>query len=92
MRLEGADRIIEATFGQRSTPLLQTIEIHSPNRDENGNFIGLNHEAIVYDPEAFVEPVRIVRTLGKRARSPKTTPALHRDLFQLENDFSKLDQ
>ena len=36
---------------------LQTIEIYSPNRDENGNFLGLNHEAIFYDPEALVEPV-----------------------------------
>ncbi len=44
---------------------LQTIEIYSPNHDENGNFIGLNHEAIFYDPEALVEPVRIVRNYTK---------------------------
>src|SRR5690606_1839440 len=44
---------------------LQTIEIYSPNHDESGNFVGLNHEAIFYDPEALVEPVRIVRNYQK---------------------------
>jgi hypothetical protein len=44
---------------------MQTIEIYTPNRDEDGNFTGLNHEAIFYDPEALVEPVRIVRNLNK---------------------------
>ena len=44
---------------------LQTIEIYSPNRDASGKFLGLNHEAIFYDPEALVEPVRIVRNYLK---------------------------
>jgi hypothetical protein len=44
---------------------LQTIEIYTPNRDEAGNFIGLNHEGIFYDPEALVEPIRMVRNLDK---------------------------
>ena len=46
--------------------MLQTIEIYSPNRDDNGNFVGLNHEAIFYDPEALVEPVRIIRNYIKQ--------------------------
>jgi hypothetical protein len=44
---------------------MQTIEIYTPNRDAAGNFVGLNHEAILYDPEAFVEPLRIVRNLTR---------------------------
>lgn len=44
---------------------MQTIEIYAPNRDAQGNFVGLNHEAIFYDPEALVEPVRIVRNYVK---------------------------
>jgi hypothetical protein len=44
---------------------MQTIEIYTPNRDRNGRFSGLNHEAIFYDPEALVQPVRIVRNLQK---------------------------
>ncbi|MBN1240140.1 MAG: hypothetical protein JXB36_16670 [Gammaproteobacteria bacterium] len=44
---------------------MQTIEIYTPNRDDDGNFVGLNHEAIFYDPEALVEPIRIVRNYVK---------------------------
>jgi hypothetical protein len=44
---------------------MQTVEIYTPNRDADGNFLGLNHEAIFYDPEALVEPIRIVRNLVK---------------------------
>jgi hypothetical protein len=44
---------------------MQTIEIYLPRRDANGTFLGLNHEAIFYDPEALVEPIRIVRNLTK---------------------------
>ena len=44
---------------------LETIEIYTPNRDESGRFIGLNHEGIFYDPDALVQPIRIVRNLEK---------------------------
>jgi hypothetical protein len=44
---------------------LQTIEIYTPNRGANGELIGLNHEGIFYDPEALVEPIRMVRNLQK---------------------------
>jgi len=44
---------------------LQTIEIYTPNRDAAGNFVGLNHEGIFYDPEALVEPIRMIRNLDK---------------------------
>jgi hypothetical protein len=46
---------------------MQTIEIYSPIRDADGKFLGLNHEAIFYDPEALVQPVRIVRNLMKES-------------------------
>ncbi|HEX7080433.1 MAG TPA: hypothetical protein VF329_05420 [Gammaproteobacteria bacterium] len=46
---------------------MQTVEIYTPVRDEAGRFLGLNHEAIFYDPEALVEPVRIIRNLMKRS-------------------------
>jgi len=53
---------------------LQTIEIYTPNRDEDGKFVGLNHEAIFYDPEALVEPVRIVRNYVKTGEYNEGTP------------------
>jgi hypothetical protein len=44
---------------------MQSVEIYTPNRDADGNFLGLSHEAILYDPEALVEPIRIVRRFDK---------------------------
>jgi hypothetical protein len=43
---------------------LQSIEIYTPIR-QGRKFIGLNHESIIYDDEALVEPIRIVRNLHK---------------------------
>jgi hypothetical protein len=40
---------------------MQSIEIYTPVRDAQGQVTALNHEAILYDPEALAEPVRIVR-------------------------------
>ena len=53
---------------------MQTIEIYSSNRDADGNFVGLNHEAIFYDPDALVEPVRIVRNFVKQGDYIDSTP------------------
>jgi hypothetical protein len=44
---------------------LQTIEIYTPTRDSTGHIVALNHEAVFYDPEALVEPIRIVRNLDR---------------------------
>jgi hypothetical protein len=53
---------------------LQTVEIYTPRQDETGQMIGIDHEAVLYDPEAFVEPVRIVqyweRTAGLNEDGP----------------------
>jgi len=40
---------------------MQTIEIYTPLRDGAGHITALNHEAVFYDPEALVEPIRIIR-------------------------------
>ena len=44
---------------------MQTIEIYTPLRDDAGNVVGLNHEGIFYDPDALVEPIRMVRNLAR---------------------------
>ena len=44
---------------------LQSIEIYTPRRDGSGTLIGVKQEVVLYDPEAFVEPVRIVQHLDK---------------------------
>ena len=55
---------------------MQSIEIYTPMRDADGKFVGLNHESILYDPEALVEPIRIIRRLVKLAEfnDPKANP------------------
>jgi hypothetical protein len=37
---------------------METVETFKPALDASGKFVGLNHETIFYDPEAFVAPVR----------------------------------
>jgi hypothetical protein len=44
---------------------MQTVEIYTVNRDAQGKITGLHHEAVFYDPEALVEPMRIVRDLPR---------------------------
>ena len=61
---------------------LQTIEIYSPNRDEDGNFVGLNHEAIFYDPDAFAEPIRIVRNFEKQGDLTEGDPYIFIECVQ----------
>jgi hypothetical protein len=46
---------------------MQSIEIYTTMRDAKGQFTGLHHEAILYDPEALVEPIRIIERMDKRA-------------------------
>lgn len=61
---------------------MQTIEIYAPNRDESGNFVGLNHEAIFYDPEALVEPVRIIRNYIKLSDFDEGDPYVYIECTQ----------
>jgi hypothetical protein len=46
---------------------METVETWKPALDANGAFIGLDHEAIFYDPEAFVAPVRATYRFARRA-------------------------
>jgi hypothetical protein len=61
---------------------MQTIEIYSPNRDASGKFLGLNHEAIFYDPESLVQPVRIVRNYLKTSGYDQGDPYVFIDCVQ----------
>jgi hypothetical protein len=44
---------------------LQSIEIYTPRKDTTGKHIGIKTEVILYDPEAFADPLRIVQNLDK---------------------------
>jgi hypothetical protein len=46
---------------------METVETFKPALDADGKFIGLNHETIFYDPEAFVAPLRASFRFARRA-------------------------
>jgi hypothetical protein len=45
---------------------LQTIEIFTPRADAQGKLLGLEHEAVFYDEEGLVQPIRNVRFLARQ--------------------------
>jgi hypothetical protein len=45
---------------------LQTIEIFTPRTDAQGTLLGLEHEAVFYDEDSLVQPIRSVRFLPRR--------------------------
>jgi len=44
---------------------MQTVEIYTPVRDAKGEITALNHEAVFYDPDALVEPIRMIRNYAR---------------------------
>ena len=54
--------------------MLQSVEIYTPERDAVGSLVGLKHEVILYDPEVFVDPVRIVHYLTKQGNLNEDEP------------------
>jgi len=53
---------------------LQVVEIYTPRNDAQGKFLGVEHESIFYDPEALVQPVRMVRFYEKMGDLNKVDP------------------
>lgn len=61
---------------------MQTVEIYTPVRDADGNITALNHEAIFYDDEALVEPIRIVRNLSRTSSLSEGDPYTYIECIQ----------
>jgi len=38
----------------------ESVEIVTPVHDASGKFLGVDWETVIYDPEALVQPVRIL--------------------------------
>ena len=55
---------------------LQSIEIYTPRKDGSGKLIGIKQEVVLYDPEAFVDPIRIVQNLDKLANEGEPFPIM----------------
>jgi len=52
---------------------IETVEIWKPATDASGKFVGLDHETIFYDPEAFVQPLRATYRYVRRSTPEETT-------------------
>jgi hypothetical protein len=50
--------------------------------DRSGTFLGLSHEAIFCDPEALVEPIRIIRNYVKTSGFDQGDPYVFIDCVQ----------
>ncbi len=45
----------------------ETVETYKPVYDAKGAFVGLDHEAVWYDPQAFSQPLRVRDRFLRRA-------------------------
>jgi hypothetical protein len=61
---------------------MQAIEIYTPRRDAAGHITAMNHEAVFYDPEALVQPIRIVRNLDRLGGLDDGAPYGYIECFQ----------
>lgn len=61
---------------------MQTIEIFSPRRDPAGALAGIEHEIIFYDPEAFVQPLRLVQVHIKTGELTEVAPFIYTRCIQ----------
>jgi hypothetical protein len=63
---------------------LQAIEIYTPRKSDRGEFVGITHETVLYDPEALVDPVRIVQVWDKTGRLNEGSPYLFIECIQYQ--------
>jgi len=52
---------------------METVETYKPAYDATGKFVGLDHEAVFYDPEAFVQPLHATYRFVRRATTDNPT-------------------
>ena len=46
---------------------IETVETYKPVYDASGKFVGLDHEAVFYDPDAFVQPLHATYRFVRQA-------------------------
>ena len=61
---------------------LQTIEIFSPRLAPDGKLAGIEHEIVLYDPEAFVQPLRLVQVHIRTGGLDEVTPFIYARCMQ----------
>jgi hypothetical protein len=61
---------------------MQTVEIFSPRRGPDGEFGGLEHEIVFYDPEALVQPLRLIQVHIKIGEIEDVDPFIYTRCIQ----------
>jgi hypothetical protein len=52
---------------------IETVETYKPAYDASGKFVGLDHEAVFYDPDAFVRPLHATYRFVRQATPDNPT-------------------
>jgi hypothetical protein len=61
---------------------MQTVEIFSPRRGPDGELAGIEHEVVLYDSEAFVQPLRLVQLHIKTGELDEVPPFIYARCIQ----------
>jgi hypothetical protein len=61
---------------------MQTIEIFSPRLDPAGELAGIEHEIVLYDPEALAQPLRLVQVHIKTGEIEDVDPFIYARCIQ----------
>jgi hypothetical protein len=61
---------------------MQTIEIFSPRRNPAGELAGIEHEIVLYDPEAFVQPLRLIQVHIQTGKLADVDPFIYTRCIQ----------
>ena len=61
---------------------MQTVEIFSPRRDPAGKVAGIEHEIVFYDPEALVQPLRLIQVHIKTGDLGEVDPFVYARCIQ----------
>lgn len=63
--------------GAEFSDKLQTVEIYTPRKDASGKLIGIKHEAVLYDEDSLVDPVRIVQRYNRLGALNENNPFVY---------------
>jgi hypothetical protein len=61
---------------------MQTVEIFTPRLAPDGELAGLEHEIVLYDREAFVEPLRLIQVHIKTGQLSEVDPFIYARCIQ----------
>lgn len=61
---------------------MQTIEIYTARKNDDGELVGLQQETVFYDPEALVEPVRLYSNFNRIYKLNEGDPRVFSECIQ----------